>query len=491
LRKAEIIRSGLWLYISSFIVSLLGFVFWFTVSIIAGSDILGVTSAVISMYVLISSFTCLGINYGLQRFLGYYSGRGDNVSLRKCFWSIFYISIFLYGIASFTIYILSYSGYRLPNFTDDMMRITSLIIIFGISTVFQALFIGLVKTHLLLLSNLIGNILRFVVGIYLILMGWSWLGATIGYMLVPLTLIIVGLVYGFRYIGSPVKIDMGIVREVIIAGLASWIPMIIMVAGQWISVLFVYGYSSASMTGYYYIAFMVSLVVIFLGNSLAQLLLPVLSGMSDKRKETTSWIIKVGLVVMTPIAVFVALYPRLLLGLLGREYSVACPILTILIASSVPIVITTSIMNLVYAYGRYRDVAFIGLTQNIPRLILYILLVPMYGGLGSAIAFTFGGYTGLLGAIYTGLKHGFRLSFKEIAKIVIIPLVPSLAIYFLLNNWVLSLATIIIVVVIGYPRLKVLTKHDIYELSQALYFYGTAKTIYNRFKPLFDKLFIE
>ena len=39
-------------------------------------------------------------------------------------------------------------------------------------------------------------------------------------MLVSLTLIIVGLVSSFRYIGSLVKIDTSIVHEVVIAGLA-------------------------------------------------------------------------------------------------------------------------------------------------------------------------------------------------------------------------------------------------------------------------------
>jgi len=87
-----------------------------------------------------------------------------------------------------------------------------------------------------------------------------------------------------------------------------------------------------------------------------------------------------------------------------------------------PIVVTMGITTLAYAYGNYRQVLIIGLATNIPRAVLYIILVPFSDGLiGAAWSYTIGSIAGFLLSIVVARKIGLKIFWKDVAFILGIP----------------------------------------------------------------------
>ncbi len=487
--KSRIIRGGFWFYLSNVVVSVMGFIYWMIISVIAGPSVLGYTSAIVSLSFLLNGIASLGVNYGLQRFLGLSYGSKNIVALKKYFWSTFYVSIVIYGIASIALFISGATGHLLPGFTSEMTILASIMVFLGVNIVFQSFYIGIVKTHILTLVNLIGNSIRLFLGILLVYLGFSWIGATLGYIATLLVSVVIGLAYVVYLLGRPAGFSVSCVKDVYVAGLASWIPFVIMIVGQWFGVLSVYGYTGVVETGVYYISFTIANFVIFIGASMVQLLLPVLSGMVDGRKRLASWVMKMSIVLVSPLSMFLVFYPETILGLLGEKYVSGASLLSILALSGIPVVATLAINNLVYAYGMYGRVLGIGLAQNIPRLILYLLLTPVYGGYGTAIAYTIGSFTGLVFAVITSYSIGFRTNLKSLAKAIILPTVLASGLYLLGVPWYFALVAIIVVAVIGYPKLGVVTRSDVRELVKAFYLEDYVKKIYPLLKPIIDYLF--
>ena len=484
----RVVRGGFWLYGSSIVNNFSGFIYWMIISALAGSEALGLTSATVGLAGLINGLLSLGIGTGLRRFLGQCIGLGDRDCLSRYLWTTVLFTAIVYVSTGSLLYVLGSLGYSLWSYSPDMLRIASFIVLIGVSQALQAFLVSLLRTDILFFGTIAGNVLKFIVGVGLVYLGFGWRGAAIGYMFIGLTNFFVSLVYALRVIGFRLVFSTSALVDVLRAGIVSWLPGIIVLAGQWLGVLFVFGSSGAVETGHYYVAYTISNVVLGVSTSMLGLLLPVLSGMGDGRKRAAARVLRISLLFMAPIAVFVAVYPWLPLGLLGREYMAASNTLTILLLSSVPLAITVCINSLVYAYGYYRMVLMIGLSQNIPRIILYLFLVPLYGGLGAAVSFTLGTYFGLLCSLLIAYKVNFYLDTRSIGIIIAIPLSMGIASYILGLHWIIGLI-VIASSYIFYARLGILSRRDLRDILSAFMSEKRVDKLYDRLRPIIDSIF--
>ncbi len=484
----RVVRGGFWLYGSSIVNNFFGFLYWMVISALAGSEVLGFTSATIGLASLINGLLNLGINVGLTRFLGRCIGLRDRDCLLKYLWTTTLFTAIIYIATGTMLHVLGSLGYCLWSYTPEMLRIAGIMVLLGVSQALQAFLVSYLRTDILFYSTIIGNILKFVIGITLVYYGFGWIGAAIGYVFIGLTNLIVSFIYVLRIIGFRLVFSFNVLVDVLRAGVVSWLPSIIVLAGQWLGVLFVFGSSGAVETGYYYVAYAISGVVLGISNSMLSLLLPVLSGMVDGRKRAASRALRISLLFMTPVAVFVAVYPWLPLSLLGKEYTSASSILTILLFSSVPLAVTSCINSLVYAYGYYSMVLGIGLSQNLPRIILYLILVPRYGGLGAAISFMLGTYFGFIYALYVAHRIGFYLDTRSIGKTVAVPVFLGILSYFLRFHWVIGLI-IIASSYILYVRLGLFSRRDLRDILSAFISEKRIDKLYDKLRFLIDMVF--
>ena len=480
-----VVRGGFWLYGSSLVNNFSGFLYWMVISAIAGSEVIGFTSATVGFASLINGLLALGVGAGLRRFLGYCIGLNDRDCLSRYLWSTVLFTAIVYVVAGSVLLLLGSMGVGFWSYSPSMLCIAGFLVLLGMSQSLQAFLVSLLKTDVLFMGTVVGNVLKFVVGVSLVYLGFGWVGAAIGYMFIGITNFFVSMAYVLYSIGFKPVFSLDALVNVLRAGIVSWLPGIIVLAGQWLGVLFVFGSSGAVETGYYYIAYAISGAVLGVSTSMLSLLLPVLSGMGDGRKRAASQVLRISMLFMVPVAVFVAVYPWLPLGLLGEEYIVASNILIVLLLGSVPLAITMCISNLVYAYGLYRMVLLIGLVQNVPRIVSYLILVPRYGGLGAALSFTIGTYSGLLYVLYAMHYIRFNLDARTLGKVIAIPLGLGLMSYILRLHWVIGLVAVASSYLF-YMKLGILSRKDLRLILSAFVSEKRIDRLYERLRFFVD-----
>lgn len=484
----RIIRSGFWFYASSILNNLSGFVYWMFISAVAGPSVVGITSAIAGIVSLISGLVNLGISTGSLRFFGKSLGENDRQSLSIFFWTSSLYSFVSYSLSGLLVLSLGLSGYTFGEFTSKMFVFVGVfVLISGFSFIPDSLIVSMLRTDLKFIMTLAGNSLKLSLGLALVYMGWGWVGAVIGYMCVSIVALVVGLTFSFKKISLIPHFSLSAFKEVLKAGLASWLPNLIMILGQWLGVLAVFTVSGAIETGFYYVAYAIASVVLMIATSLMSLLFPVLSGMNDGRKRASFHVLRISLAFMLPLSFFVMAYPWLPLSLLGKSYISASLTLLVLLLSSFPLTLYSCINSLVYAYGEYTTVLGLGLATNIPRIILYYLLTPIYGGLGAALSFTLGSFAGLIASSIVAHKTAFNLDYPMLAKTTFIP--ASLAFLLWLFNipWLIGLLLIPASLLL-YLRLHILTKSDIKELANALWVGPIVDRFYLKHKDMIDKI---
>ncbi|RLG05325.1 MAG: hypothetical protein DRN68_08820 [Thaumarchaeota archaeon] len=465
---AKIVKSSVWLYGSNLVNNLFGFAYWFIISAIGGPEILGVTSSIIGLAGLVSGFLSFGIGIGLVRFVGKSIGDRDEASVSAYFWSALLFFLLVYLSTGLTLIVLSFLGFSFSNFSSSMLRFVGIMVLLAFVNTFNSFLMASLRTDLIFKSNLVGNLLKLATGVGLVLLGWGWVGAVIGYMAIQLTNLVILGFESFKRVGLKIIFKISNLKNLFKAGIVSWLPGIVALAGQWLGVLFVFGSSGAYETGLYYVAFSIANVVFMSGMSLSSMLLPVLSGMEDGRKRTTWRVIRVGLSLTWPLAVFIGTYPWLPLSLLGESYLEASPVLELLMLNLVAILLSSSISNLSYAYGLYRYVLLIGLAQNIPRVFLYYILVSCMGMLGAALSFTIGAFLGVIVAVFVASRIGFHIRIGEIATIAAVP--PLLAFLVLLLNIHFVAGGLIIygLSILLFLKLNILQWKDLSDIAESL-----------------------
>jgi O-antigen/teichoic acid export membrane protein len=468
--------------------SLLGYVYWLVISNIAGPAVLGETSAVIGLASLIGSAASLGVSVGAQRFLG--GGvHGSKWDVGLYFGTLLALGLLMAG-ASFIIcfFLAGVIGFNM------VMAMVGAFIAFAsvIEGVVSSLPVSALKTNVVMGVNITGNLAKFAVGVALILIGLGVMGTTFGYAVKQAVAIICLLAYAsalLKKLGWELKFSWKASKDLVSAGFARWLPSIISSTGSWLGVLFLYGSSGAVETGFYFVASAIASVVWALPGSVLSLTFPVLSGMSSGRKEFSWRCIRLGLAVGSPLMVLLAIYPMVPLGLMGKAYVEASLILSILALTTVPQIIGSGVGSLVYAYGYYRLILASGLASNIPRILLYLLLTPIYGGLGVAYSFLAGTIIGFVATIIIANYIDFHMGWRDVAVAVSIPAIIGLLAQTFRLHWLLGSIIILTGSIFGYARLGLVEKRDLQELSKAILPQTVAQHVYSRFRWLFGLLY--
>jgi O-antigen/teichoic acid export membrane protein len=196
--------------------------------------------------------------------------------------------------------------------------------------------------------------------------------------------------------------------------------------------------------------------------------LPVLSAIKDGRKRLAWQTLRWGYLVSVPLASAIFFYSREILNLLGQNYTEGATALQILLLSIPPTIIHSGISNLIYSYGNYKQSIAFDCTMGIPRIILYFILVPIYGSVGASVAFTVGSLAGLIISIIVARKIGMLIFWKDLVLVLVVPIVIGYILYSFKINFVIGIIATIIASYISLLKLKVITKSDIQDITEIL-----------------------
>ncbi len=448
-----------------------GYILWLFLSKLTTPDVIGISSTVISLATIFSVIVDLGASRGSTLFLGksFSEENTDEAKvLVKASLLIVCSGILVCGLA-----ILVFKGSIYPNVSFDLILIS--ILLLGFAALFNLLrsfLIASLQTQLLPVIIIVSSISKIALTIILILVGTGAIGITIGY----LSAYISAAILFFFILATTLKplkqtstVNMYCAcKKILLAGVASWVPRVMVVIGARLGTIIVFGIEGASQAGFYFIAFSIYYAFAAVADSLFSVLFPILSAMSDRRKRLVWQMMKLSLVLTLPVSLAAISYSSEIMGIFGSDYVQASTSLKILLLSILPFTFNIAIGTLVYSYGNYRQVLTVGLGSSISRIVCYFVFVPIYGITGAAISFTLGSIIGFVVSAAVAKKIGMLIFWKDLALIFIIPTIISFILEHLHVNYFIGIPVMLVLPPILFFALRILSKSDVHDLIAIL-----------------------
>jgi O-antigen/teichoic acid export membrane protein len=225
----------------------------------------------------------------------------------------------------------------------------------------------------------------------------------------------------------------------------------------------VFGAVGPGQAASYFIATAIFYAIDAIRNSLFSIGFPILSAMDDGRKKFVWRIIKMSMVISLPVNFAVIPYTTEILGLIGPNYVQGSMSLKIILLSVFPLTFLYVISTLIYSYGNYRQVLAIGLGTNTTRVLLYFLLVPIYGSTGAALSFTVGSMIGFVISIVIADRIGMKIFWRELALLIAIPIGLTLPFIYFQVTPIIGIPILLALSPIIMFTLRVITKSDVRE----------------------------
>jgi O-antigen/teichoic acid export membrane protein len=446
----------------------LAYVFWLSVSNLTGTETIGNLAAATAFGTILTSVATIGIPTGIQRFLGKAVADDDKQSFSKFTrTSLVLLSISVLTLVVFLV-ILNNELRAVLNFHPEFFFV-SVIMVAGASLyqLFRGVMISSARTRLLLIVDVTGEIGRIMASVILITLINAALGLVGGFVALYFVTLSILIPYTAKIIRNHTSVSLNFKRtskEILQSGTVSWVPNVITQIGTQMGFLVTFGILGAFDTGVYFIAFAVFSVVLAIPSSILTVAYPLMSGMNDSRRHFLSLCIKIALLSSVPTAVAITTVSSPLLSLFGTGFQTGSTMLMVLLISIAPTTISNAIFYLAYAYGKYRYVLIIGLLGSISKIALYPMLVPDFGGFGASLAFLAGSIAAFLGSVVLAYRMDFRLLWKQILVIVLIP--ASIGSIAMIANFppIAGVSAILIISVVMYMKLNIIRVNELREI---------------------------
>ena len=472
-------RGATYLYVETIISLIMGYLFWIVISKLSTTETVGTSSAVITLAGIFSYIAIVGVDNGAQRFLGksFSEQRIDDVRIYiKA--SLVLISV---GILACSITIILIKDWIYDVFRIDFSLLIITIIIMASSTGYMFLYSVItasLNTKQLPKIMLLSSTTKIILAVILVLLGAGALAPTIGFAsnnVLACVLFIFFILAALKSYPS-VKTEIGhpnarperVYKNVIVSSMASWIPLLISTFGSQLGILIVFGSQGANQAGIYFICLVIVTAIIEIMYSLFTIALPILSAMKDGRKRLTWQTIRISVIISLPLSSWLIFYSADILKLIDQDYVQGSISLQILLTSMIPLAVVGGVTALAYSYGNYKQVLIIGMAMNLPRTILYFMLVPIYDSTGAAISYTIGSIVGLASSIVVSRRIRMEMFWKDL----VIMLIVSTSIAFLLSylqiNYIIGfIATLVFSYMILF-KLRILSESDILNIPAIL-----------------------
>jgi O-antigen/teichoic acid export membrane protein len=518
-------------YISIQIITSLttGYLFWFILSKISTPEVIGAFAVTVSFADIFANVAIMGISYGVQPFLGKSFSEG-NLRDAKVFVKASLILLSLGIITTSTLIIIARDGiYSIFKINFTLLAISiSILSSSSIYILLNSIVISSLKTKVLPKIMIISSVSKIIVATILVSIGGGVIGLAIGYTFFGqiLSAILLGVVI-IKFLkslalssatrssssssslsfssteketnmnNSTVKKSQSEVsfvyafKKIWVASAVSWIPLLVPTIGSDLGTLVLFGTHGSNQAGVYFIALTIFMGITNVTYSLFTIGLPTLSSMLDGRKRLTWHTIRLSLIISFPLSSALIFYSREVLQLIGHQYVQGSLSLQVLLSSILPSSIMTGIDTLVYSYGNYRQSLLIGLAMNIPRTVLYFILVPVYGSLGTAMSYTAGSMIGFVVSIIIAKRIKMLVDWKSLAFIIAIPSGIAFTLNHFQVNYIIGIALTIIFSYLLLLKLRILTGSDLRDSIGILPYNMWNRTIrlFNKVEKRFSRFF--
>src|SRR4030095_7140759 len=261
--KQAIGRGAVYIYIQFFVSSISGYIFWLIITQLTSSALVGTLSAIIAISEILASFAIIGIPDSIQRFLGR-SFYEKNAERAKKYLAASFILVSL-GILGTCLFIIFDNAVLKLTEIDYNLKLVIIAIVasLAINLLLTSIIISSLKTKVLPTVNIIASSSKIVLSIFLILLGGGVIGISLSYLFFGNALSAILLaVYSIRLFRSTSKVDTAgsevnlqhASKDLLVGGIASWIPMLIYDVGIHLGTVVLYGAKGSEETAIYFIS---------------------------------------------------------------------------------------------------------------------------------------------------------------------------------------------------------------------------------------------
>lgn len=391
-------RNSVYLMVSTFIMSVLGFVFWMIGARLFTTEQVGLATTLISVMSLITSFSLLGLNTGLIRYLP--TAENKDKKINTCFVLVAILTIMISSIFLISTQTLS------PKlmFVHDNIILAFVFIIFMIfasfSSLIDSIFVAYRSTKFILIKNTIFSSLKII-----LLFVFVWLGAygiftshMIGLIAGFLTVFFI-LIYKFNYKPQFAFYD-SIIKKIgkysfgnYIAGFIGGLPTMLLP-------LLILNKLGAESSAYYFIAMMIATLLFVISSATTQSLFAEGSHNEKNLNIQIKKAVKIITLLLIPGILLTIFFGKYILLLFGQAYSTeGFRFLQLLALSGIFIGINSVFGTLLRVKKRIKSLIVISIFNAILILGLsYLFMDNNLGLLGIGYAWLIG--QGIVSVIY-------------------------------------------------------------------------------------------
>ena len=398
-------RNSVYLMLSTLVMSVLGFVFWITSARLFTTEQVGLATAIISVMSLITSFSILGLNAGLIRYLP--KAENKDKKINTSFTLILIVTIIISSVFLLSARIVS------PKlmFIHNNLILAFIFIFFmsfsSFSSIIDSIFIAYRNTKFVLLKSTIFSSLKI-----LLLFAFAGLGAY-GIFSAHMTGLIIGfltafliLTIKFNYkpkfvfhestIKKIGKYSFGSYAAGFIAGLpAMLLPLLVL------------NKLGAESSAYYYMAMMIAAILFMIPQATANSLFAEGSYNEDELKKHIKKAVKIISLLLIPAIIIIVFIGQYILLAFGKNYSIeGFRFLQLLSLSSVFVAINSIFGVLLKVKKNVRSLIFISIFSAIVILGISYLLIGQ-GLFGVGLAWAVG--NAIVSIAYLALSFGKKI----------------------------------------------------------------------------------
>lgn len=421
----KLVSNTLFLFLDWFFVFVFSFLFWIIIWKNLSPLDTGIYSTVQNLIISIVTFTTLGFSVAWPKLIPEYLETKKlgmiNSLIRFGSSLIFFFSLIMAVIIYFSGSILVSI---LPNFPIEYVIFISIgVILLSFEGVFGSILIGFQDMKKFFITDVIGNIVKFVVAFTFIILGFHSLGPIAGLILSFLIIFIFRLnLKWFKKTNMNINKKFVLYNYSLPALISSFGP-IVFSNMPYIILAFLSGLAA---TGIFTTAISVTSQLTVLISILSTAIFPVISQLSvyrnskSKQNAIINLGVKYGLLFTLPIALVLILAPRAIVLLLAQDkYLPASNLFSILSVSFLIMGLSNIFLSSLYAVRRPKTNRNIWIFSSLIFLLLAIPLTIYYSAFGISVAYLISVSILFVLSIYYLRKYlKFKLNWIEISKMI-------------------------------------------------------------------------
>lgn len=396
-------RNSIFLMMSTGVMAFFGFFFWMINARLFKPEQVGIATALISIMTLISSFSLLGLNNGLIRYLP--TSIRKNQKINTSFTLVILTSavmalIYLIGINVFSPKLL----FVRENVFFAVFFVLA-IVFSTLNNISESVFIAYRSSIYVLIKNTISSLVKLSLPILLISLGAYGIFASVGIsVMVAFVLSLIFLIFKFGYKIRP-TIDKEVVERMGKFSLGNYVAIIFGSLPTLILPIMILNNLGAKFSAYFYIDLMIANLLFIVPTAVSQSLFAEGSYSAKELKTLILKALRINFLIIIPAIIITILFGQYILLAFGKQYSKEGVLLLQLFAiSSIFISINSmggALLNIKHKIKLLILVNFVG-ALLILNLSYYLLPKEL---LGIGFAWLIG--QGIISTIYL-------LSFKKV-----------------------------------------------------------------------------